>query len=222
MHESFLFSQKALGENLKSTEPTRIFLVVLLAKVNVLVEGYARQKDGYFEATCSTVLIEDGDKKILVDPGCNEELLLAALRKEGLSVADIDFIFLTHYHVDHWLNVRLFPKVDVLDGDIIYRQDKEYSFSNKLPGTEIEVVPTPGHAHEETTLLVNTDKGVIAVAEDLWWWMDGLQKTDKKSLLLLKDPFVKDEKALLKSRKLILSKADYIIPGHGKMFKVEK
>ena len=191
-----------------------------MAKVTVLIEGYARKKKDYFEATSSTVLIEDSGKKILVDPGCNEKLLLNALAKQGLAPKDIDYIFLTHYHVDHWLNVRLFPGIDVLDGDIIYRGDKEISFSGILPGTSIEVIPTPGHAHEEVTLLAKTDKGIVAVAEDIFWWEDGLQKNDLKSLLEYEDPFVKDKAQLLASRKLVLEKADWVIPGHGKMFKV--
>lgn len=190
--------------------------------VKILVEGYAHEGKGCYEATCSTVLIEDSGKKIIVDPGCNEKLLLNALKKEKLTPKDIDLIFLTHYHIDHLLNIRLFPGIDILDGDTIYRGDKEFSFKKKIPGTDIEVIETPGHAHEQATLLVKTEKGVIAIAEDLWWWEDGKQKTDKKSLLSLKDPFVKNKHALLKSRKLILQKADYIIPGHGKMFKVNK
>jgi len=193
-----------------------------MAKVKVLVEGYARKSGNSYEATCSTVLIEDAGKRIIVDPGCNEALLLSALKKEGLSPNDIDLIFLSHYHVDHILNIRLFPGKDVLDGNTIYRGDKELFFEGKIPGTNIEIIETPGHTHEHATLLVKTEKGVIAVAEDLWWWEDGKQKTDKKTLLSLKDLYAKDKKALLKSRKLILKKADFIIPGHGKMFKVEK
>lgn len=193
-----------------------------MAKLKVLVEGYARETKGHFEATCTTVLIEDSGKKIIVDPGCNKKLLLKALKKERLNPKDIDLIFLTHYHLDHLLNIKLFPGKDILDGDTIYRDDKEFSFQGKIPKTNIEVIKTPGHAHEHTTLLVKTEKGVIAIAEDLFWWVDGKQKTDKKSLLSLKDPFVKDEKALLKSRKIIIKKADFIIPGHGKIFKVEK
>lgn len=198
------------------------FPCMKMAEVIVLVEGYARSKKDYYEASCSTVLIVDNGKNILVDPGCNEELLLNALKKQKLSPNDIDCIFLSHYHVDHILNLRLFPKKDVLDGDVIYRGDKEYSFSKIIPGTAIEVIPTPGHAHEEVTLLVKTKKGVVAVAEDLWWWEDGKQKTDLKSLVELKDSFVKNEDQLKKSRELILSKADWIIPGHGKIFKVPK
>lgn len=193
-----------------------------MATVKVLVEGYAHGGKGCYEATCSTVLIEDSGKKILVDPGCNEKLLLKALKKEGLTTKDIDLIFLTHYHIDHIVNIRLFPGIDIYDGDTIYRDDKEFSYKKKIPGTNIEVIPTPGHAHEMATLLVKTNKGIIAIAEDLWWWEDGKQKTDMKSLLSLKDPFVKNNKDLLKSRKLIIAKADYIIPGHGKMFKITK
>ncbi|MBT4191816.1 MAG: MBL fold metallo-hydrolase [Candidatus Diapherotrites archaeon] len=193
-----------------------------MAEVKVLIEGYAREKEGYYEASSSAVLIKDSDKKIIVDPGCNEELLLSALKKEGLTPNDIDMIFLTHYHPDHIINIRLFPGKDILDGDIIYRGDKEFEFKGKIPGTEIELIETPGHAYEQVTPLIKTDHGIIAIAEDLWWWEDGKQKTDKEGLLSLEDPFVKDKDALRKSRELILAKADYIIPGHGKMFKVEK
>ena len=41
-------------------------------------------------------------------------------------------------------------------------------------------------------------------------------------LLNLEDPFANDKEVLLNSRKLVLEKADFIIPGHGKIFKVNK
>jgi len=193
-----------------------------MATVKVLVEGYAHKgKDGYV-ATSTTVLIEDSGKKILVDPGCNEKLLLDALERVNLKPSDIDMIFLTHFHLDHVLNIRLFPGKDVLDASTIYRGDNEIPFSEKIPGTDVEIIATPGHSSEHATPLVRTDNGIVAIAEDLWWWERGKQKTDTKSLLTLKDPFARDNKALLKSRKRILEKADLVIPGHGKIFRVEK
>ena len=55
-----------------------------------------------------------------------------------------------------------------------------------------------------------------------WWWDNEEQKTDKESLMARKDPYVKNKEQLNESRKKVLEIADYIIPGHGKMFKVEK
>lgn len=194
-----------------------------MAEIKILVNGYARTIKGIEEASPNTVLIKDKGKLVLVDPGSNSKLLLSALAKEGLSPSDIKTIFLTHYHLDHLLNIRLFPKADILDGDTINRGDKIISYSGNIPTTKIKIIPTPGHAFEHCSLLVDTKEGRVAIAGDVWWWTDQeQQKTDKKSLLFKKDPFVKNKKALLKSRKKILSLADYIIPGHGKMFKVEK
>jgi len=193
-----------------------------LAKVIVLVEGYARQNADCLVASPTTVLIEDNGKRIIVDPGCNEKLLLVALKKQKIEPTDIDYIFLTHFHIDHLLNIRLFLGKDVIDVDTIYRGDSEYNYSKFLPGTSIEVVPTPGHAFEHASLLVKTGKGIVAVAGDLWWWVDKNQKTDLKTLINLVDPFSKSDAQLVASRELILTKADFVIPGHGKIFKVPK
>jgi len=195
-----------------------------MALVKILIQGYARPgADGSYIASSTTILIEDSGKKILVDPGCNKNLLLNALKKENLKLKDIDIIFLTHYHPDHILNIRLFPSHDIYDGSIIYRDDKEIEFSKKIPGTNVEIIQTPGHAHEHTALLANTDKGKHAVAGDVFWWEDGQkQKTDHNLLIKLKDEFAKDKKVLQKSREKVLKIADYIIPGHGNVFKVKK
>ena len=50
-----------------------------MAKVKILVEGYAIKKSG--KATSSCVLIIDGEMKIIVDPGMDRQKLL-----EGLAV----------------------------------------------------------------------------------------------------------------------------------------
>ncbi|MCG2690330.1 MBL fold metallo-hydrolase, partial [Candidatus Parcubacteria bacterium] len=146
------------------------------------------------------------------------------LEKEGLQLKDINIIFLTHYHLDHLLNIRLFPDKDIYDGDTINRGDKIIPFDGKIiPKTKIQIIKTPGHAFEHCSLLVKTNEGNIIIAGDVWWWWnEEKQKIDKKSLLSRKDPFVKDTNTLRKSRQKLLSLADFIIPGHGEMFKVEK
>jgi glyoxylase-like metal-dependent hydrolase (beta-lactamase superfamily II) len=194
-----------------------------MAEIKILIEGYAKKTENEWIASPSTVLIKDNGLNILVDPGSNKKLLLNALVKEKLKPKDIDLIFLTHYHLDHILNIRLFPDCDVLDGDTINRDDKILEYSGNIPKTSIKVIPTPGHAHEHASLLVKTSKGDIVIAGDLFWWRTNEeQKTDYNILVEREDPYVKNKAELEESRKKILEIADYIIPGHGKMFKVKK
>ena len=69
------------------------------------------------------------------------------------------------------------------------------------------------------SIAIQSDDKVV-VAGDVFWWIDGEQDTSSKEVLLrLEDPFVKDEKALQESRKKVLEIADWIIPGHGKIFR---
>ena len=192
------------------------------AEVNILLEGVTRKiSDKEWEASPNVILIKDSGKNILVDPGTNPELL-NILSKHNLTLYSIDMIFLTHYHIDHLLNIRFFPKVDVVEGGLIHRNQKEIAFSDKIPGTNIHIIPTPGHAYEHTSLIAETKIGRVCIAGDLWWWEDGEQKTDSTSLIHHEDPFVKDKRALKESRERILALADWIIPAHGKMFKVKK
>lgn len=194
-----------------------------MSEIKILIEGYAEKtKDGWV-ASPSTVLIKDSGLNIIVDPGSNKKLLLKKLAEENMKPEDIDIIFVTHYHLDHTLNIRLFPNCDVLDGDEINKDDKTFEYSGNIPRTDIKVIPTPGHAHEHASLLVKTDRGNIVIAGDLFWWRKNEeQKTDYKSLIEKEDPYVKNRDQIRKSREEILKIADYIIPGHGKMFKVIK
>jgi len=114
----------------------------------------------------------------------------------------------------------IFPKAKALDDELVYDKDKEYEHGGKVPGTNLKILPTPGHEKSHGSLIVPTEKGTVVVAGDVWWWKTShKQKTDRESLLNLKDIYVKDKRALLESRKKILEIADWIIPGHGKMFK---
>lgn len=194
-----------------------------MPEIKILVEGYAIEKQGNWIASPSTVLIKDLGLDILADPGSNKELLLKALEKENLEPEDIDIVFLTHHHLDHSLNIRLFPEKEIYDGYTISSGDKMIAYSGNIPKTTVQVIQTPGHTKEHCSLLVKTKNGKIAVAGDVFWWRnDEKQNTDRESLLKLADEFAWDWKELKKSRKKLLEIADYIIPGHGKMFKVQK
>jgi len=68
---------------------------------------------------------------------------------------------------------------------------------------------------------VPTEEGTYVVAGDVFWWMDNeeqkidVEKEDEAH------PEEIDMEKLIESRKQLLKIADYIIPGHGEMFKVK-
>lgn len=190
-------------------------------KVHILVEGYAHPGESEtYVASPSTCLVEAENKKILVDPGANKEKLFEGLKGLNLTASDIDFLYLSHYHSDHFLNLKLFPNLDVYDGEMIWSDDKEYFHHGNLNIEGVEILKTPGHSPEHTSLLVSTDEGKVCIAQDVFWWEDGKQKSDTvDDLINLVDPFMTDKEALVQSRKLVLEKADWIIPGHGKKFR---
>lgn len=191
-----------------------------MAEVKILIEGYAKEIKNGWLASSTVTLIESNNKKIIVDPGCNRKSLLDELSKNNLKTEDIDFVFLTHNHTDHALLTGIFENAKVLDDDEIYDNDKQIEHHNKVPDTDIEIIKTLGHTSAHCSLIVKTNKGVYVIAGDVFWWMD--DEEQKVDINKTDQAHVSDMKELIESRKKVLELADYIIPGHGKMFKVEK
>ncbi len=183
-----------------------------MATVDVLVQGYAKRTGYGWRATGASVLIRERGRLILADPGADAKALLGALAARGVRPEDIGLVFLTHHHLDHTLNARLFPKATIADGETVVNDQRIREYEGRLPGTDIRVLATPGHSEDHASLLVPTKEGVIAIAGDVFWWEDG--KADRQA----EDPFATDAKALAKSRKLLLSEADIVVPGHGAPF----
>lgn len=195
-----------------------------MAEVKVLVEGYAKEIDKGWIASSTACLITTEDKKIITDPGCNREKLLGALKNEGLKTDDIDYVFLTHCHTDHALLAGIFEKAKYItsNASLIYDGDKITVFDKNFLGKDIGIIETPGHVLEHQSLIVNTDKGKIGIAGDLIWWLDHEEQVfriDQEDHTPA-EGISKEE--MISSRKRLMEMCDYIIPGHGRMFKVEK
>jgi glyoxylase-like metal-dependent hydrolase (beta-lactamase superfamily II) len=192
-----------------------------MAEVKILIEGYAKPLKNGWLANSSVVLIKSNGENIITDPGLDREKLLNVLKKEKLKTSDIDFVFLTHGHIDHSLLAGIFENAKIVDELYVYQKDVITKHDGVIPGTDLKVIRTPGHMEEHCSLIVETEKGVYAVAGDVFWWSEN----EKQEIDINKpdgDPEHMNIQKLIASRKKILELADYMIPGHGKMFKIKK
>ena len=136
----------------------------MTAEVKILVEGSTnadRVGETGVERDCPTItLIQDNDQIIVVDPGVleSQQILVDALAKENLAVADVNLIFITHSHIDHYRNIGMFPNAKVLeffglwDGNIVQGWHENFS-------ENIQILRTPGHDYTEITFFVKTFDG---------------------------------------------------------------
>ena len=191
-----------------------------MAEVKVLIKGYAKEIENGWIANSTVTLIKDNGKKIIVDPGVHRGKLIEALEKEGLSLEDIDYVVISHGHTDHCILAGAFPNAKILNNYEIYDNDEQLEHNNKIPNINLEILQTPGHAEDHCSVVVNTDKGVCVVAGDVFWWKDD----EEQIVNINKEEVVHPGNMiqLVESRKKVLEIADFIIPGHGEMFEVEK
>jgi glyoxylase-like metal-dependent hydrolase (beta-lactamase superfamily II) len=180
----------------------------MAAAHHLLHAGYARE-DG---VASSVSLVLDGSAVIVVDPGmvASTELILAPLRGLGLEPDDVTHVVITHHHPDHTVNIGLFGKAEVVDFWARYRGDQwiDHEGDGYQVCEHARLMLTPGHTHEDLTLLVETDAGVVACTH-AWW------RTDRTPEV---DPLADDQDSLAASRARILAEADIIVPGHGEPF----
>lgn len=203
----------------------------IMAVIKVLVEGVHEPiEDDKIKIGCTTTLIKS-DENVIVDPGAfsNRFKLIEALNKEGLKPEDIKFIILTHSHLDHIMSASLFENAKVFlrfRGETNYPGQfqkisegyvKRFDILNEEIVKDIKIIETPGHTSDSISIVVDSDEGKVVIAGDAIGSEEWIN-LDKKP-----DPNVfYDIEKYEASRKNIIQIADWIVPGHGKMFKVNK
>ena len=178
------------------------------ARLDVLVEGYVRRP--HVAGTVS--LVRDSDRVIVVDPGmvADRELILGPLRDLGVRPEDVTDVVVSHHHLDHTVNIALFPVVPVHDFQSVIEGDV---FTGRpADGTEltpgVRLLATPGHTPQDVTTLVGTPDDVVALTH-LWWTADGPAD----------DPYTLDREQLRRQRDRVLDLATLVVPGHGAPFR---
>lgn len=175
-----------------------------------LVPGVDEINGGRLVAS-TTILVRGPGFVLIGDPGFIKDRheLLHALKKRHVKPKDVTHIFISHHHPDHTTNIGLFPHATIVDFWATYKDDLWEDHPDHYEiASGVKVVRTPGHTREDASLVIQS-KGATTVFTHVWW---------DETFFPPADPIGEDAAALEASRAYVLSVADCIIPGHGKLF----
>lgn len=209
---------------------------------HILEPIHTNDRRKFMRATGSSCLIRSNGQKILFDTmgPWERDLLLDRLKTLNIHQDDIDLLVCSHSHPDHIGNNNLFTKATKhIVGISVYHQDiydlncfepsGSYTYKSKR-GVDVEVIkyhnyaldnniivtPTPGHTLECVSVIINNcdTYGTVALAGDLFERQEDI--TDESIWLAAGSQSPDLQRA---HRSAVYNRADYILPGHGPMFK---
>jgi glyoxylase-like metal-dependent hydrolase (beta-lactamase superfamily II) len=197
----------------------------------------------------STVTYIESDKKIIVDTGFedesdlsdenikrNESLLKRALKDFGIKPKDIDMVFITHLHRDHFGNLGIFKHSEIVASEPALKL---------LPGIRgakdgaeladgVRVMYTPGHTADHASLVLDTERlryrkqtssggGSILGIGNVRIVVAGDAIITPGHFIMDKswehNPDLFSAEQSVESMNKIIEVADFIVPGHGGIFK---
>jgi glyoxylase-like metal-dependent hydrolase (beta-lactamase superfamily II) len=196
----------------------------------------------------STVTYVESDLKILVDTGFefemdhgrdniarNKKLLIQALEAHSLTPQDIDILFITHWHADHFMNYDLFSESKIIMAEpAVKRHDLEFTEvrDGDTIASGVQVLFTPGHNQDHASLILSTKSMRYEQRTQHGGIITGV---GEKKVIIAGDAIVSpnyyflnkiwnynsdfhSESIAKQSVGKICGIADFIIPGHGGMF----
>lgn len=124
-----------------------------------------RYPDEKRDIVCSTTLLSGHGLRVLIDPGWRENLLLDGLKQAGVEPKDIDIVYVTHLHPDHYRNIRQFP-----DARWLVAEKELSNWKGRIPAADediyaqlapvvaeiapgLQIMQTPGHTLGHTSVL---------------------------------------------------------------------
>jgi len=183
----------------------------------------------------STVTLIEAGQKILVDTGfdyewldtpdnnqANAANLSTALKIGGMTPDDVDTVFITHWHRDHFGNLNIFNRAECLASKHLVDRLSLENFIGVKDGDEIaegvRVLFTPGHTVDHASLVVNSILGDIearvAIAGDAIISSSYFQAGH----IWRYNADFYDGQVAHDSTLQIIGHSDIIIPGHGVPF----
>jgi glyoxylase-like metal-dependent hydrolase (beta-lactamase superfamily II) len=171
-------------------------------------------------AICTCTVVSGDNFHLLIDPSIKDAAQMATEldRRTGLSIDEIDTVFITHQHDDHLFGLKHFAKAKWYAGaEVAAALNKSGKFEKQIEPAgktllgAIDVIPMPGHTPDSVGLRFDYNSYSIvltgdAVATKDYW--DGGQMYYN----------VMDMEVSKKTLSMIRSLADIIVPGHDNYF----
>ena len=169
---------------------------------------------------CTCTVISGKDFNVIVDPSLENEKAMAAelKRRRGLTLEDIDAVFVTHEHGDHHAGLINFPRAKWLAGDVVastLNKSEKYK-GNVHPAGDlifdaIDVIAAPGHTPGSSGLRFDYRglsvfvSGDAVATKDFW----------DEGRMYFKALDMEESKRTLQK---IASLSDIVVPGHDNYF----
>jgi len=175
---------------------------------------------GVRAAICTCALIAGDGFRLLVDPSLADAADMAGEldRRTGLKPRDIDAVFVTHEHGDHFAGLGHFPQAQWLAAPAVAEiLNKSGKWSRRVEGITdrlfdaMEVIPTPGHTNTHHSLRFDCDGLSIVVAGDAVATQDFFR--ERRGYFNAVD-FELSARMMDK----LAATADIIVPGHDNYF----
>uniref|UniRef100_A0A8R1DGF1 Metallo-beta-lactamase domain-containing protein 1 n=1 Tax=Caenorhabditis japonica TaxID=281687 RepID=A0A8R1DGF1_CAEJA len=189
--------------------------------------GSAEQTvDGQYVFIATITLVKDRDKNILVDTGLGTNInakseLIRSLEIHGLTPSSIDIVVSTHGHPDHVGGVHEFP--DALHYQGWYsHQGTKFNLTALFENDSLNLsenvmlVKCRGHTSDDIAVVVRDAKGRgdVLVSGDLFMRGEDIDHP------MMWQPLSADIIAQRESRRRYGCIVDWVVPGHGGMFRV--
>ncbi|CAL8084018.1 unnamed protein product [Calicophoron daubneyi] len=188
----------------------------------VLRNGWTKPLDEHTFSSACTISLLLGQKRILVDPGgpWDTDMLRSLLHQRNIEISSIDYVICTHEHVDHMGSLCLFPDATQIVGTTLSTRGAiHHNFCTDKPyeiDSNIKIVYTPGHADCDISVVVLNvhSYGRVAIAGDIFECEEDLKSPE------LWRTSSANTRIQQFSREKLINEADFIVPGHGPLFKV--
>ena len=175
---------------------------------------------GVRSAICTCTVIHGEGFRLIVDPSlAKAEQMTAELdRRTGLKLRDIDAVFVTHEHADHWFGLAHFPEARWLAAqDVAAALNKTHKLPKQVESATgklfdaVEIIATPGHTLSHHSLRFDCDGVSVVVAGDAVATMDFWR--DRRGYFNCVDFDLS-----ARSMNAIAGLADIVVPGHDNFF----